>query len=132
MRPPGVGDGGAPPTGPLAVRPLERAQLVWQRAVALARSGQGSDRFVPSLDLLGAARHSRSTMLHALGLGRARQHAAPADIPTRDAVLLLARTISWLGRPTEQDEVGTASSPAPDRSHVPSPVRPRVALRRGG
>jgi hypothetical protein len=119
---------------------LERAQLVWQRAVALARSDQDSDRFVPSLDLLGAAHHSQSTMLHALHLGRARLLATPADIPTRDAVLLLARTISWLGRPTEQDEVGTARSPAPDRSrvaHLPRlhrlPALPdRAARRRQG
>lgn len=92
------------------VRPLERAQLVWRRAIVLARSEQPSHRFVASLDLLRTAQHGPSTMLHALGLGRTQQQAAPDDIPTRDAVRLLTHTISWLGRPTDADEVGAARS----------------------
>lgn len=92
------------------VRPLERAQLVWRRAIVLARSDERSDGFVASFDLLRIAQHGPSTMLHALGLGRAQQQAAPDDIPTRDAVRLLTRTISWLGRPADADEVGAARS----------------------
>ena len=98
------------PSEPLVARPLERAQIVWRRAVALARSDQGGDGFVASLDLLRTAQHGPSTMLHALGLGQTRQRAAPDDIPTSDAVHLLTRTISWLGRPIEPGEVGAARS----------------------
>lgn len=92
------------------VRPLERAQLVWRRALVLARSDLSSDRFVASLDLLRAAHHGPSTMVHALALGRAQQRVAPEDIPTRDAVHLLNHTISWLGKPIEPDEVGAVGS----------------------
>jgi hypothetical protein len=127
-RPHGDIDDGMEPTEAAVVRPLESAQLVWRRAVKLARSDQGTNRFVASLDLLRTAHHGPSTMLHALALGRARQLATPDDIPTRDAVLLLAHTIGWLGRPIEEDEVGTAGSPAMKRtrdrpSHPGVPVQ---------
>jgi hypothetical protein len=105
----GSGDGLEPADTPV-VRPLERAQLVWRHAIVLARSDHSPDGFMASLDLLRTAHHGPSTMLHALGLGQAQQRAAPDDIPTRDAVDLLTRTISWLGRPIEPDEVGAISS----------------------
>ncbi|MGH3451882.1 MAG: hypothetical protein ACRDQW_14425 [Haloechinothrix sp.] len=62
------------------------------------------------LELLRTADHGPSTMLHALALGRAQQRATPGDIPTRDGVRLLARTIAWLGKRTDNDEVGTTGS----------------------
>jgi hypothetical protein len=98
----------APPSTDLP--PLERAQLVWRRALVLARSNQSPDSIVASLDLLRTAHHRPSTMLHALGLGRAQQLVTPDDIPTRDAVHLLTHTISWLGRSNEPNEVGTIGS----------------------
>jgi hypothetical protein len=91
-------------------RPLERAQLVWRRALTLSNPAESHDRFVVVLDLLRTAHHGPSTMLHALAIGRARQRATPGDVATRDAVRLLARTIGWLGRRTDEGEVGTASS----------------------
>lgn len=86
-------------------RPLERAQLVWMRAVALSEREQHRDPFTIVLDLLRAARHGPSTMLHALALGQAQQRAQPDDVPTRDAVRLLSRSIAWLGKRVENDEV---------------------------
>ena len=87
-------------------RPLEPAQRVWQRALTLSRTDHRRDPFVVVLDLLRTAHHGPSTMLHALAIGRAEERAAPADVPTRDAVRLLARTISWLGTRSEEGEVG--------------------------
>lgn len=88
-------------------RRLERAQLVWLRAVSLSRTDQERDRFVVVLDLLRTARHGPSTMLHALALGHAQQRATPGDPTTRDAVRLLSRTIAWLGKRPEDAEVAT-------------------------
>ncbi|MGH9209244.1 MAG: hypothetical protein ACRD2C_01020 [Acidimicrobiales bacterium] len=48
-------------------------------------------------------------MLYALTLGRAQLAAMPRDTPTREAVRLLTGTIAWLGKPVEQDEVGSAA-----------------------
>jgi hypothetical protein len=96
--------------GPPAVaQPLERAQLVWRRAVTLGGRGQ-DDRFKVVLDLLRTARHGPSTMLHALTLGRAQLRATPDDVATQDAVHLLTRSIAWLGKRTDAGEVGTATT----------------------
>ena len=97
------------PTSPPPV--LERAQLVWLRAMSLARRHPDDDSFIVVLDLLRTARHGPSTMLHALALGRAHQRATPADIPTRDAVGLLTRTIAWLGKRTDDTDVPRAATP---------------------
>jgi hypothetical protein len=91
-----------------AVQPLERAQVVWLRALAIAQDRSSSDSDLPSLELLRAARHGPSTLLHALTLGRAQLAGAPDDAPARDAVRFLTRTIAWLGRPVEDDEIGDA------------------------
>lgn len=77
--------------------------------MTLSGSDQGRDRFVVVLDLLRTAHHGPSTMLHALALGEAQQRATPDDVPTRKAVRLLSRSVTWLGRRTEDGEVGTAS-----------------------
>lgn len=123
-RPPSDVDVGPRSTEALAVRPLELAQRVWQRAVTLARSDLDADRVTAPLDLIRTAHLGPSTLLHALRLGREQQRATPADVPTRRGVQLLARTIGWLGRPTENDEVGLAGSPpATNRPPVPPPVR---------
>jgi hypothetical protein len=94
------------------VRPLERAQLVWRRAVTLSTPGQEGERFGPVLDLLRTAHHGPSTMLHALALGREQQRIAPHDRRIGDAVRLLARTTEWLGSRAEDNEVGAATSAA--------------------
>jgi hypothetical protein len=90
------------------VQPLERAQLVWRRAIALSATDRAWDgeRFGPVLDLLRTAHHGPSTMLHALALGREQQRLAPGDPRIRDAIRLLTRTTEWLGTRPEDDEVG--------------------------
>jgi hypothetical protein len=88
------------------VRPLERAQVVWHRAVQLAGSARDGDDFVSALDLLRTACHGPSTMLHALMLGRARHRAHPTDPILRDAVRLLTRATTWLGSRPSAGEVG--------------------------
>jgi len=94
-------------------QPLERAQLVWQRAITLSRPGPDRDRFVVMLDLLRTAQHGPSTMLHALALGEAQERAAPGDIAVRDAVRLLFRTITWFGKRSEHHEVSHTSGSTP-------------------
>jgi hypothetical protein len=94
------------------VQPLERAQVVWRRAVTLSNADRDRDGepFGIVLDLLRTAHHGPSTMLHALALGREQQRVAPGDTRVQDAVHLLSRTIEWLGKRTEDDEVGTVGS----------------------
>jgi hypothetical protein len=87
--------------------PLERAQLVWRRAVTLAGPARDSERAAQVLDLLQAADQDLSAMCHALTLGRAHQRSNPGDVPARHGVELLARSIAWLGPRTVQGEVGS-------------------------
>jgi hypothetical protein len=47
-------------------------------------------------------------MLHALALGREQQRLAPGDPRVGDAMRLLSRTIEWLGKRTDDGEVGAA------------------------
>jgi hypothetical protein len=94
---------------------LERAQLVWRRAVKLADPTKDRDRFVVMLDLLRTAHHGPSTMLHALALGRALQRATPEDPVIRSAVHLLARTVAWLGTRIDEGEVGAVARPGDRR-----------------
>lgn len=96
-------------TAGTAIRPLERAQLVWHRAVMLSAADR--DQFVVVLDLLRTAHHGPSTMLHALALGEAQQRATPDDVPTRKAVGLLSSAVTWLGKRTEAGEVGRSGRP---------------------
>lgn len=91
---------------PGVVKQLEPAQVVWQRAVELANAGGDRDDFALALDLLRSARHSPSTMHHALMLGRARHRARPADRVLDDAVGLLERGTTWLGSQPGDREVG--------------------------
>jgi hypothetical protein len=111
------------------VQPLERAQVVWRRAVRLSSAsaaatatlGPGThgevdgETFGLVLDLLRIGHHGPSTMLHALALGREQQRVAPGDARIRDAVRLLARTTEWLGSRTEDGEVGTAAAASRER-----------------
>jgi hypothetical protein len=90
-----------------SARPLERAQLVWQRAVNLSGPAENDDWFRVVLDLMRTARHGPATMLHALALGRAQQRAHPGDNATRNAVQLLTRAVAWMGKRTDDGEVGT-------------------------
>jgi hypothetical protein len=80
-----------------AGRPLERAQLVWQRALESASPPVAHDRFALALDLLRAAHHSPATLLHALTLGTAHLHAHPDDSRARGGVGVLEAAIACLG-----------------------------------
>ena len=111
-----TGRAGMPRRAEAAVQPLERAQLVWRRAVALSSSEREDERFGIVLDLLRTAHHGPSTMLHALALGREQQRLSPGDPHIQGAVRLLARTIEWLGKRTEEHEVGTSGSPSVGRA----------------
>lgn len=95
-------------------RSLERAQLVWRQARRLAGRGDDPAPFEVVRELLRTAQHGPSTMLHALNLGRAELLAAPDDATARDAVHLLSRTITWLGRRPDDTEVGASTGIAPD------------------
>jgi hypothetical protein len=118
------------------VKPLERAQLVWQKAITLSATDRGKEPFGTILILLRAAHHGPSTMLHALALGREQQRIAPGDPKVRDAVRLLSRTVEWLGKRTDEGEVGAAGAtsdagpadaagPGPDVRRTVRGARPR-------
>jgi hypothetical protein len=87
-----------------AGRPLERAQLVWQRALEVPGPPAQHDRFALALDLLRAAHHSPATMVHALTLGTNHLHAHPDDARARGGVAVLETAIAFLGaRPRTGD-----------------------------
>lgn len=84
-------------------RPLERAQVVWQRALNLAGRLERRDPGELALDLLRAAHHDASTMAHALALGRARL-ADPDDADIAGGVGVLEGAVRFLGtRPDRRD-----------------------------
>ena len=89
-------------------RPPERAQLVWQRALALGAPSAQHDRFAVALDLLRAAHHSPATMVHALTLGRSRLHAHPDDALARGGVTVLEAAIAFLGVKPRGGEIAVA------------------------
>jgi hypothetical protein len=84
---------------------VERAQLVWRRALELARSEAPRDRFGLALDLLRAAHHDPATMAHALALGRRHLRAHAADPVARGAASVLEAAITFLGVRPRQNEV---------------------------
>ncbi|HZQ84495.1 MAG TPA: hypothetical protein VFA83_06645 [Acidimicrobiales bacterium] len=94
----------APPPG----RPPERAQLVWQRALAAVGSSAEHDRFAVALDLLRAAHHSPATMLHALTLGTSRLRTHPGDARARGGVAVLDAAIAFLGVKPRAGEIALA------------------------
>jgi hypothetical protein len=79
------------------VRPLERAQVVWGRALDLAESGQQHDPFGRALDLLRAARHDPATMAHALAIGRTHLRAHPGSTVAEAGAGILESAIAFLG-----------------------------------
>lgn len=110
QRPATVPDLARPTKTITSTRPLERAQLVWRRAVTLSDGDEKRDPFEVSLDLLRTAHHGPSTMLHALAYGRTQMRKRPDDPVVRSAVQLLERTIAWLGREVDESEVGSVTN----------------------
>lgn len=96
----------AQPKPAVAGRPLERAQLVWRRALELADPVAPGDRFVLAMDLLRAAHHDAATMTHALSIGRTRLHAHPGDASALGGVKVLKAAIVLLGVRPRTDDVG--------------------------
>ena len=90
-----------------AGRPLERAQLVWRRALELADPVAPDDRFVLAMDLLRAAHHDSSTMAHALSIGRTQLHAHPGDASAVGGVKVLEAAIVLLGVKPRTNDVGS-------------------------
>src|SRR6185437_2488527 len=74
-------------------RPPELAQVVWHRALALARTGTGNDPFDVALDLLRTAHHHPGVMAHALNLSRTQIDSHPDDERSRAGARILQAAI---------------------------------------
>jgi hypothetical protein len=80
-----------------AARPLERAQLVWRRALELADPLTQRDQFAMALDLLRAAHNDPATMAHALTLGRTYLRAHADDAIALGGARILEAAITFVG-----------------------------------
>ena len=87
-------------------RPLERAQLVWQRARQLADPVLQHDRFAVALDLLRTAHHDPTQLAHALKIGRKDVRADADDAEARGGVRILDAAITFLGVKPGNHDVG--------------------------
>jgi hypothetical protein len=85
------------PSQPQAGKPLERAQLIWRRAVQLADPAQQLDRSAVTLHMLSAAGYNITEMAHALTLGRTHLLTDVDDLYACRAVRILERSIAFLG-----------------------------------
>ena len=84
--------------------PLERAQVVWRRAIELGGTLVGHDPPEAALDLLRVALHDVSTMAHALALGRTRLRGDTDNTEVAGGVDVLQRAVRFLGaRPDRCD-----------------------------
>jgi hypothetical protein len=75
---------------------LERAQLVWRRARALAHPGEHSEVLSVALDLLRDAGYDSTMLAHGLSLGRTEVRRTD-DAEGRRAILILERAVNFLG-----------------------------------
>ncbi len=80
-----------------AVRPLERAQLVWRRALELADPLAQRDQFAIALDLVRAAYNDPAIMAHALTLGRTYLRAHADDAFALGGARILEAAITFVG-----------------------------------
>lgn len=87
------------------VKPLERAQLVWQRALELVDPTEQHDRFALALDLLRTAHHDPATVSHALALGRTHLRSHADDALARSGAGILESAIDFLGVRPRRDDV---------------------------
>ena len=79
----------------IPTRPLERAQTVWQAALASDGLSLPADQY--ALELLRVAHRDAATMAHALVIGRTRLVSTPDDETARRAVTALETAIAFLG-----------------------------------
>jgi len=77
-------------------RHLERAQVVWQRALELDAL-ERQDLFAVALELLRTAHHHPTAMAHALTLGRNQLRSDADNLDVRGGVDILKRTLAFLG-----------------------------------
>jgi hypothetical protein len=95
----------------VAERPLERAQVVWARAIELAVPLRWK-RFGVTISVLRAAEHDSAVLAHAVVLGRSHVRDHPSDEVGMRAIRLLERAIRFLGVKRHSGEVGSAASNA--------------------
>ncbi len=94
------------PAGTGTRKPLERAQVVWERARELADPTAQHDQFAVALELLRAAHHDPTAMSHALALGQTSVSADGDDAKARGGVKILERAIAFLGVKPSSGTVG--------------------------
>lgn len=88
---------------------MERAQLVWKRAVELAAEHGDADMDATSLDISRVAEQDTTIVAHGLAIGRTHLQDHPLDMGARRARRLLEAVVARLGvRPEDNgaDEVG--------------------------
>ncbi len=77
--------------------PLQQAQIVWQRALALAIPVEKHDPVTRVLELLSAAHYDSTTLAHAAALGRTEIRTNGAAAALERAVRMLDRGVAFLG-----------------------------------
>jgi hypothetical protein len=82
---------------------VERAQAVLDRSTDLAANTGPHDVSAIALHLLRAADHDRTTLDHALHIGRTRVRREPTSRASRRAVRLLESVIGFLGHEPRRD-----------------------------
>jgi hypothetical protein len=88
---------------------VESAELICDRSGQLAAL-VGPDVGNVAIDLLRAADHDETTLIHALAIGRSRVRREPADDSARRGVRLLEAVIAFLGVKPRGDEVGSSEA----------------------
>jgi hypothetical protein len=92
------------PKSPVAGRPVERAELVWQRALDIAVGREPRDQSDRAVELLQTALNDPSTMAHALSLGRTHVRRNADDVVARAGVTILDAAIGFLGAKPHDSE----------------------------
>ena len=109
----------------------ELAQVVWHRALALARTGTGNDPFEVALDLLRTAQHQPGVMAHALTLSRTQIDSHPDDERARTGAEILQAAIAFLGiKPRPGDIARATPTPRTWAARTEAPSHAEVRMER--
>jgi hypothetical protein len=87
---------------------VERAELICDRSGEMAALVGPDDVGNVAIELLRAADHDQTTLIHALGIGRSRLRREPTDAYARRGVRLLEAVVAFLGVKARGDEVGSS------------------------
>jgi hypothetical protein len=87
---------------------VERAELICDRSGEMAALVSPDDVGNVAIELLRAADHDQTTLIHALGIGRSRLRREPTDASARRGVRLLETVVAFLGVKPRGDEVGSS------------------------